>query len=699
MIGKRLFGGGIVGISLTVLANLVGFVMGSRQKALDDAYGEIKLTAQEIEQMAQGLFDFDIEARFDLINTTLENEENARRTLERSVLTLESDTKAVELGVELSKEDLSQLQSKAEGVIENLNTLLAANKETVSLAVNLVPPVNSDGEDISAELLTALNLSSETISAAASQIGEQFTYWVAQGMTDGMSEQEQKMITEYSQWLTRISNALAKGQVEGEATAKMQTLLSDLTRDSVGAVLEESNKLFKELEDTYMELETQAYASAQANVRALEESKAFYESQGDIVKADEIQAQIDEFNAKLENWDIEASVKKSVDAASEPLKKMWKEKFQDIFKEPFSNLTTADGSASLQLWFRNVTADTDLFENNTVESLSEEFKLVLDDAIYEAANRDPYVLKAMETYNISGWEMLETDVQKQLYDMLVGATDPSTAKQILEQNGYDTSALFADGIENGLPEVETAGGELAGAVAEGMENNKPVVTDKVAEVMEAAGITAKGWASTGGKTAGGAFNSAFKGGVTATTVSSTVEGAFTGAEATLGPVAKKFGSTLGGKLGEGFGNGIEVPVNSALGTLERTMNGSLKKVNNITPGTTSISLDRFLPVGMIGKMASGGYVDEGQLFIAREAGAEMVGSMNGHTAVANNDQIVEGIYQGVYNAVVSAMGQNTGSKTSNVNVYLDGKQITAAVEQRQRERGATIMTGGVTYGY
>ena len=45
--------------------------------------------------------------------------------------------------------------------------------------------------------------------------------------------------------------------------------------------------------------------------------------------------------------------------------------------------------------------------------------------------------------------------------------------------------------------------------------------------------------------------------------------------------------------------------------------------------------------------AAGGFVNEGQLFIAREAGPEMVGSMNGRTAVANNDQIVEGIASGV----------------------------------------------------
>ena len=48
--------------------------------------------------------------------------------------------------------------------------------------------------------------------------------------------------------------------------------------------------------------------------------------------------------------------------------------------------------------------------------------------------------------------------------------------------------------------------------------------------------------------------------------------------------------------------------------------------------------------------ANGGFPVSGDLFIANEAGAEMVGSIGGHTAVANNDQIVEGIRQGVYDA-------------------------------------------------
>lgn len=97
--------------------------------------------------------------------------------------------------------------------------------------------------------------------------------------------------------------------------------------------------------------------------------------------------------------------------------------------------------------------------------------------------------------------------------------------------------------------------------------------------------------------------------------------------------------------------------------------------------------------------AQGGFPSVGQMFIAREAGPELVGTINGRSAVANNDQIVAAVSQGVYSAVVAAMGASASNGDQAINVYLDGKQITAAVEKRQKERGATLMTGGMAYGY
>lgn len=97
--------------------------------------------------------------------------------------------------------------------------------------------------------------------------------------------------------------------------------------------------------------------------------------------------------------------------------------------------------------------------------------------------------------------------------------------------------------------------------------------------------------------------------------------------------------------------------------------------------------------------AKGGFPDVGEMFIAREAGPEMVGRIGSHSAVANNEQIVEAISEGVYAAVTAAMGaSNSGGDGQAINVYLDGRQITASVEKRQKERGASIM-GNQVYNY
>jgi phage-related protein len=90
--------------------------------------------------------------------------------------------------------------------------------------------------------------------------------------------------------------------------------------------------------------------------------------------------------------------------------------------------------------------------------------------------------------------------------------------------------------------------------------------------------------------------------------------------------------------------------------------------------------------GTSGKFASGGFPDEGQLFIARENGPEMVGTMGGRTAVGNNDQIVEGIRQGVFEAVSAAMANNSNSETP-IRVYLDSKEIKAGQQRLNRAWG------------
>ena len=80
----------------------------------------------------------------------------------------------------------------------------------------------------------------------------------------------------------------------------------------------------------------------------------------------------------------------------------------------------------------------------------------------------------------------------------------------------------------------------------------------------------------------------------------------------------------------------------------------------------------------LGFYENGGFPDTGSLFVANEAGPELVGRIGGKTAVANQDQIVDalasGIYAPVFNAVVAAMSKYSGGSTLNI----DSEEFTRA---------------------
>lgn len=114
----------------------------------------------------------------------------------------------------------------------------------------------------------------------------------------------------------------------------------------------------------------------------------------------------------------------------------------------------------------------------------------------------------------------------------------------------------------------------------------------------------------------------------------------------------------------------------------------------------------------IQQFASGGLARGSQLFWAREAGPELVGTLGGHTAVMNNDQIVASVSAGVARAISSIKFHMTGFQAATmppeeevgtedavyrammralndsefgVNVDLDGEPLYANVVRRNRQ--------------
>lgn len=82
----------------------------------------------------------------------------------------------------------------------------------------------------------------------------------------------------------------------------------------------------------------------------------------------------------------------------------------------------------------------------------------------------------------------------------------------------------------------------------------------------------------------------------------------------------------------------------------------------------------------IGFFARGGFPDSGQMFVAREAGPELVGRIGRRTAVANNDQIVQGIASAVRSAMSGVNSPGAGGTTRiTVQNVLNGKAIGESV--------------------
>jgi len=145
-------------------------------------------------------------------------------------------------------------------------------------------------------------------------------------------------------------------------------------------------------------------------------------------------------------------------------------------------------------------------------------------------------------------------------------------------------------------------------------------------------------------------------------------------------------------------------INGVLGGIEWVINGFIKMLNgaidiiNKIPGVSIAKIELLA----IPRLAEGGFPQTGEMFIAREAGPEMVGTIGNRSAVANNDQIVSGIQNGVYaanqeqnallreqNRLLRQLLEKESGNEINVST------ITKAQSRANRKYGKTVVPVGI----
>lgn len=116
-------------------------------------------------------------------------------------------------------------------------------------------------------------------------------------------------------------------------------------------------------------------------------------------------------------------------------------------------------------------------------------------------------------------------------------------------------------------------------------------------------------------------------------------------------------------------------------------NNPINAVADLTIGLTSAIGSWFS-----GGYATGGFPPVGQLFIARESAPEMVGTLGGRPAVANNDQITDGIYRAVLQAQRDAGNNHNDSGDLYITIQnQDGTKTEKVIKDYKKNQ---IFSGG-----
>ena len=134
-------------------------------------------------------------------------------------------------------------------------------------------------------------------------------------------------------------------------------------------------------------------------------------------------------------------------------------------------------------------------------------------------------------------------------------------------------------------------------------------------------------------------------------------------------------------------------VATACATMEESISSVGAEIDGLINKLGNLSGDISINVTGVGEFATGGFPSRGDLFIANEAGAELVGTVGGKTAVASNNEIT-GIADAVYstgNTQASLLATaiellNTISQ-KDTSISLDGRELVNGIAERSSRNG------------
>lgn len=628
-----------------------------QEEDLAKRFGEIALSMEEIEDIANRLTESNYTAKIDIFiseNQKLKDIENA---IQKDIETLNKLNWKVSVGLALTEGEIAQYKSTIESFIKHAEEYIEQQHYVTHLAIEAVIQDQNFKDEMKEVADRVFNKSKGEMERLGKDLRAEMDKALADGIIDA---NEQKVIDNLIKEINEIQSRIA----DAEFVAKIQTLelQGDLTAESY-------KKLFNQIQDAINERQKSLEEAAQKNLvvaRAqyeIDMQDATTEAQKKKIK-EEYDRRVKEIQQNLSESKI-IITQLGMDFAYEKIKEKWAPELNKFQEETKGVITKAAQSvidegmievdpefAMSRFWARSVDAFNDAFKEsgmtNAAKKNLEEFLKTLEPTSEQ--NK-----KLAEEYIKTG-KMLPETLSKQLTDeaMLKALAKDIDGIYFLMGQQAAESKEFKEMIAKG----KVSGEALPDAFIAGMKTKLPNLKKEgenlIIELDKSVSKEVKNTAK---------------------------------------PNIKSYAKDLISSFNDTFDNDT-----TGKSAVYRWLESVSAQVRNWKMPTLKIGIDidestfqafqsKYPTVMVPSLKAEGGFVNTGELFIAREAGPELVGKIGSHTAVANNDQITEGIASAVRSAMIDVLVPALGSLSSNNNgiidnrIYLDSDLLYEALEK------------------
>lgn len=603
--GYMMFGGvgAAVGISITLYAFVAGVIAGWEDEKDKLKWGDTSLTPEQVQDYVKSQFSFDVDMEIKIIGGKLENARAAKAHLSQEIYEFSESLYKIRIGVDTSPEAIEKAKDQMGEIIKALNEATTATENLVTAYLQVMPYDQKSEDNAVARIFSADSQLNEYFEGLGKQAAELYD----KGMRTGWAEGEQEQILALMEHMNNIFAGAELGRAGDTLIVSSKMKLKDMTRDTAEDIL----KAQKEKIDTYKSTMKQATEEASEELlyyARLADAAGLMDKESGRALGDIYREQA---NFLVDGFEDAYEIKLA--ESKQTMKKDWIAALNDVYNADYYKVIKQARYNFEEDLKKAFIKQKD--EGKTKNVILQYLEKVLDVGITK---------DAADLFEITGWELLANNAKEQFFDTVYKALGVDSvrmlkdalnlpASELIQISGWqkfsiDQKLLFVQALINayGAPEAlaaaKNAGIDVAEMIQAGLDSKDPDVQRTAKELSD--------------------------------TIRNEVE---------------KIDPTID------VNANLAVQVEALVNIAPQVQNGVIGAVKSTVTTTTAAVKNIFEKLGSAVKKiqgrANGAYgIPNGDLFIANEAGPELVGTIGGKTSVANQGQIIEGISSGVERA-------------------------------------------------